>query len=145
MRDDELLIRAKSGNEQAIEELAQIVFLKVLPILNVKFGKSELEPLIEDGVIVALQKFLSDSSVRASTIPSFKCWISTVASNYVVDMMRKTRKNVCSSYINEYNEEVEREFEAEVNIEEDTIKDTFLQQVTPLLDEAVALLDSRDQ
>lgn len=145
MSDDDLLIRAKAGDDPAIEALAQIAFLKVLPVLIVKFGKPELLPLLEDGVIVALQKFLDDNSVRASTIRSFKSWIKTTASNHVLDMLKKTRKDTSSLYVNEFNEIVEIEFDAEVYVEEDVVKDVFLQHLVPLLEEAMSNLDPRDK
>jgi RNA polymerase sigma factor (sigma-70 family) len=145
LSDEDLLIRAKAGDDPAIELLAQIAFLKVLPVLIVKFGKPELLPLLEDGVIVALQKFLNDNSVRASTIRSFKSWIKTTASNHVLDMLKKTRKDTSSLYVNEFNEIVEIEFDAEVYVEEDVVKDVFLQHLVPLLEEAMSKLDPRDK
>lgn len=106
--DEELILRAKALDMDALDEVAEYLMRKLPPFLKSKFPDLPYDDA-EDATMAVLEKFLKDPmSVRAQNINSLFAWAKKCGSNYLIDLTRLSEsKNISLSPVNLEGDEME--------------------------------------
>lgn len=127
--EEQLLIRAKAQDVDALAELARIVIRELPPMLT-KFKRRPskiTEQDIEDSVQNTLMKFVENPRrVEAQNIKQFLAWAKKVATNYLLDRLKSGDLSRCQGLIiidDEGNE-------AEIQVPTDSFEEDFIKADT---------------
>lgn len=97
--DEELILRAKAQDAEALDKVADYLMKKLPPILKSNFPNLPYADA-EDATMVVLEKFIKEPmTIRAQSWSSLFAWAKTVGCNYLRDLIRTKKSKNLPLYI----------------------------------------------
>lgn len=130
--DDDLIVLAKAGDEDAFVELYKKTWRKVFPILKSRFFKSICMDDIEDVFHDIMIKFLQNPlAVKAQTYKQFFNWVMMCCKNRILDILESkyNKSKVPLITMDEEGEETPFEIEDPYNLEDEFIKNEINEHI----------------
>lgn len=134
----QLIILAKAGDKQAINDLASKAFECVVPYLLHRYYRSISQEDAEDAFQDAIIEFLENPlSVSAKTDKQFYKWVLVTSERKILDLLKSAdyiRKVPLITLGNDENEEIAMQFEAPENVEKEAINHEITEIIKSELD-----------
>ncbi len=141
--DEQLIILAKAGDEQAFEVLLRKAW-SIVPKLARKYYRFISVEDVEDAFQEVMISFIRDRlSVRATVDGQFFRWVWVSCERKILDILKsaefKRKKSLTTT--NSEGEEVKLEFEAPENVEKEVID----KEINELLNKAISKFNEVDR
>lgn len=130
--DDNLIVLAKAGDEDAFEELYKKTWREVSPILKSRFFESICMDDIEDVFHDIMVKFLRNPlAVKAQTYKQFFNWVMMCCKNRILDILESkyNKSKVPLITVDEEGEKDPLDIKDPYNLEDELIKNEINEHI----------------